>query len=140
MFVFTTDPKRATEVAHTQHRRDIMINWTAAPAGTTHATIPNGDPIWYKLANGKVFCWGTRIKEWVPSFFLSTEEIADTGLRLYACGEQSELVMLREQRDLLICALSDVLSLFGRDEVDDEDAHAIIREATEALRIAEEAQ
>lgn len=75
----------------------MVIDWTAAPEGTTHATIPSGDPRWYKLEGGKVFCWGIRIKEWAPSFFLTVDEIADAGLRLYANGEQSELVMLRER-------------------------------------------
>lgn len=75
----------------------MVIDWTAAPEGTTHATIPNGDPRWYKLEGGKVFCWGIRIKEWAPSFFLTVDEIAEAGLRLYANGEQSELVMLRER-------------------------------------------
>lgn len=75
----------------------MVIDWTAAPEGTTHATIPNGDPRWYKLEGGKVFCWGLTAKEWMPSFFLTVDEIADSGLRLYANGEQSELVMLREQ-------------------------------------------
>ena len=80
----------------------MVIDWTAAPEGTTHATIPNGDPRWYKLEGGKVFCWAITAKEWMPSFFLSVDEIADSGLRLYANGEQSELVMLREQREALL--------------------------------------
>ena len=84
----------------------MIIDWTAAPEGTTHATIPSGDPRWYKLEGGKVFCWGIRIKEWAPSFFLTVDEIAETGLRLYANGEQSELVMLREQRDALLAAVN----------------------------------
>ena len=75
----------------------MIIDWTAAPEGTTHATIPNGDPRWYKLEGGKVFCWALTAKEWMPSFFLTVDEIAETGLRLYANGEQSDLVMLREQ-------------------------------------------
>ena len=82
-----------------------MIDWTAAPEGTTHATIPSGDPRWYKLDGGKVFCWGIRIKEWAPSFFLTVDEIAETGLRLYANGEQSLLVTLTEQREMLMEAL-----------------------------------
>jgi len=81
-----------------------MIDWTAAPEGTTHATIPSGDPRWYKLAGGKVLCWATRLGEWSPSFFLTVDEIAETGLCLYANGEQSDLVMLREQRDALLAA------------------------------------
>ncbi|MGL5130794.1 MAG: hypothetical protein ACRC7D_22275 [Aeromonas popoffii] len=86
----------------------MIIDWTAAPEGTTHATIPNGDPRWYKLADGKVLCWGLTAKEWMPSFFLTVDEIAETGLRLYANGEQSELVMLRVQRDALLQALKDL--------------------------------
>jgi hypothetical protein len=86
----------------------MVIDWTAAPEGTTHATIPNGDPRWYKLEDGKVLCWGITAKEWMPSFFLTVDEIAETGLRLYANGEQSELVVLREQRDALLEALKDL--------------------------------
>jgi hypothetical protein len=86
-----------------------MIDWTAAPDGTTHATIPSGDPRWYKLADGKVLCWATRLGEWSPSFFLTVDEISETGLCLYANGEQSELVMLREQRDALKSALVGLL-------------------------------
>lgn len=82
----------------------MIIDWTVAPEGTTHATIPSGDPRWYKLEGGKVFCWGLTAKDWMPSFFLSVDEIADSGLRLYANGEQSELVMLREHRDALLAA------------------------------------
>lgn len=88
----------------------MIIDWTAAPEGTTHATIPNGDPRWYKLDGGKVFCWGIRIKEWAPSFFLTVDEIAETGLRLYANGEQSELVMLRLQHEALMEAAKRALS------------------------------
>ena len=91
----------------------MIIDWTAAPEGTTHATIPNGDPRWYKLEGGKVFCWGIRIKEWAPSFFLTVDEIAETGLRLYANGEQSELVMLREQRDALLAAVNEARDYLG---------------------------
>ena len=83
-----------------------MIDWTAAPEGTTHCTINGGEPFWYKLDAGKVLCWGLTAKEWMPSFFLTVDEIAETGLRLYANGEQSELVMLREQRDALLAAVS----------------------------------
>ena len=80
----------------------MVIDWTAAPEGTTHATIPSGDPRWYKLEGGKVFCWAITTKEWMPSFFLTVDEIAEAGLTIYANGEQSELVMLREQRDALL--------------------------------------
>ncbi|MGL4755847.1 MAG: hypothetical protein ACRCXB_26115 [Aeromonadaceae bacterium] len=83
----------------------MIIDWTAAPEGTTHATIPNGDPRWYKLEGGKVFCWAITAKEWMPSFFFTVDEIADSGLRLYANGEQSELVMLRLQHEALMEAL-----------------------------------
>ena len=91
----------------------MIIDWTSAPEGTTHATIPNGDPRWYKLDGGKVFCWGIRIKEWMPSFFLTVDEIAETGLRLYANGEQSELVMLREQRDALLSLVKELVDTEG---------------------------
>lgn len=88
----------------------MIIDWTAAPEGTTHATTTNGDPSWYKLEGGKVLCWGASIKEWVPSFFLTVDEIAETGLRLYANGEQSELVMLRLQHEALMEAAKRALS------------------------------
>ena len=91
----------------------MIIDWTAAPEGTTHATIPNGDPRWYKLEDGKVFCWGIRIKEWALSFFLTVDEITDAGLRLYANGEQSELVMLREQRDALLDLVKELVDIEG---------------------------
>lgn len=91
----------------------MVIDWTAAPEGTTHATIPNGDPRWYKLEGGKVFCWAITAKEWMPSFFLTVDEIADSGLRLYANGEQSELVMLREQRDSLLSLVKDLVDIEG---------------------------
>lgn len=83
----------------------MVIDWTTAPEGTTHATIPNGDPRWYKLADGKVFCWAITAKEWMPSFFLTVDEISDSGLRLYANGERSLLVTLVEQREKLMEAL-----------------------------------
>ena len=104
----------------------MIIDWTQAPIGTTHATIPNGDPRWYKLEDGKVFCWGIRIKEWAPSFFLTVDEIAETGLRLYANGEQSELVMLREQRDALLAALDDLFELHESHNSLDDDVWAAI--------------
>ena len=47
----------------------------------------------------------------MPSFFLTVDEIAETGLRLYANGEQSELVMLREQRDALLAAITPLLAM-----------------------------
>jgi len=83
----------------------MVIDWTAAPEGTTHATINGGEPYWYKLDGSKVMCWSLNLKKWSPSFFLTVEEIADTGLRLYANGEQSLLVALVEQREALMKAL-----------------------------------
>lgn len=91
----------------------MAIDWTAAPEGTTHATTPNWDTRWYKLEGGKVFCWGIRIKEWAPSFFLTVDEITDAGLRLYANGEQSEMVMLREQRDSLLSLVKELVDIEG---------------------------
>ena len=91
----------------------MIINWDLAPEGTTHATIPSGDPRWYKLEGGKVFCWAITTKEWMPSFFLTVDEITDAGLRLYANGEQSELVMLREQRDALLAILVELVDIEG---------------------------
>ena len=83
----------------------MVIDWTAAPEGTTHATINGGEPYWYKLDGSKVLCWSMKLKEWAPSFFLTVDEIAETGLRLYANGEQSLLVTLTEQREMLMEAL-----------------------------------
>lgn len=91
----------------------MIINWDLAPEGTTHATIPSGDPRWYKLEGGKVFCWAITTKEWMPSFFLTVDEITDAGLRLYANGEQSELVMLREQRDVLLALVKELVDIEG---------------------------
>lgn len=91
----------------------MVIDWTAAPEGTTHATINGGEPYWYKLEDGKVLCWGHKSKEWMPSFFLTVDEIAETGLRLYANGEQSELVMLREQRDALLALVKELVDIEG---------------------------
>lgn len=91
----------------------MVIDWTAAPEGTTHCTINGGEPFWYKLDAGKVLCWGIRIKEWAPSFFLTVDEIAETGLRLYANGEQSEMVMLREQRDSLLSLIKELVDIEG---------------------------
>ena len=90
-----------------------MIDWTAAPEGTTHATINGGDPYWYKLDGSKVLCWSMKLKEWAPSFFLTVDEITDAGLRLYANGEQSELVMLREQRDVLLALVKELVDIEG---------------------------
>lgn len=126
----------------------MVIDWTAAPEGTTHATIPNGEPRWYKLEGGKVFCWGIRIKEWAPSFFLTVDEIAETGLRLYANGEQSEMVMLREQRDALksaLVGLLDDMRLRARLDGDvDSDGcvvlncgHSVLAAANNAIALAE---
>ena len=103
----------------------MIIDWTAAPEGTTHATIPNGDPRWYKLEGGKVFCWALTAKEWMPSFFLTVDEIAEAGLTIYANGEQSEMVMLRQQRDALLAAAKEFklgyvrLLEAGRDRIRD---------------------
>ena len=91
----------------------MVIDWTAAPEGTTHCTINGGEPFWYKLDAGKVLCWGLTAKEWMPSFFLTVDEIAETGLRLYANGEQSEMVMLREQRDALCSCLNDMIGAWA---------------------------
>lgn len=103
----------------------MAIDWTQAPEGTTHGMVNGGEMRWYKLEAGKVFCWGIRIKEWAPSFFLSVDEIAESGLKLYANGEQSEMVMLREQRDALLAAVKEFkrgyvrLLEAGRDRIRD---------------------
>ena len=91
----------------------MAIDWTAAPEGTTHATINGGEPYWYKLDGSKVLCWSMKLKEWAPSFFLTVDEITDAGLRLYANGEQSELVMLRGQRDSLLSMVKELVDIEG---------------------------
>lgn len=91
----------------------MVIDWTQAPKGTTHATINGGEPYWYKLDGSKVLCWSMKLKEWAPSFFLTVDEIAETGLRLYANGEQSELVMLREHRDALLSLVKELVDIEG---------------------------
>lgn len=82
----------------------MVIDWTAAPEGTTHATINGGEPRWYQEAMGGMNCWNVANATWFQSFFSSPSNIEDNGLRLYALGEQTELVMLREQRDALLAA------------------------------------
>ena len=93
----------------------MAIDWTAAPEGTTHATINGGEPYWYKLDGSKVLCWSMKLKEWAPSFFLTVDEIAETGLQLYANGEQSEMVMLRKERDDLLVCLKWMVGTYERE-------------------------
>lgn len=74
----------------------MVIDWTAAPEGTTHGmTVGGGEVRWYRVG-GHVECWSVTIG-WTQSFFLNKEEFEAAGLRLYEHGEQSELVMLRER-------------------------------------------
>ena len=87
----------------------MLIDWTAAPEGTTHATINGGEPRWYQEALGGMNCWNVANATWFQSFFSSPSDIEDNGLRLYALGEQTELVMLREQRDALWSCLNDII-------------------------------
>ena len=126
----------------------MIIDWTAAPEGTTHATILNGDPRWYKLDGSKVLRWSMKLKEWVPSFFLTVDEIAETGLRLYVNGGQSELVMLREQRDALKSALVGLLDDMRRrasleGDVDSDGCvvlncgHSVLAAANKAIALVE---
>lgn len=83
----------------------MIIDWTQAPKGTTHCTINGGEPRWYQETLGGMNCWNVANATWFQSFFSSPSDIEDNGLRLYALGEQTELVMLREQRDALLEAL-----------------------------------
>lgn len=121
----------------------MVIDWTAAPEGTTHATINGGEPYWYKLDGSKVLCWSMKLKEWAPSFFLTVDEITDAGLRLYANGEQSEMVMLREQRDALksaLVGLLDDMRLRARIEGDvDSDGCVVLNCGNSVLIAAEKA-
>lgn len=82
----------------------MVIDWAQAPKGTTHCTINGGEPRWYQETMGGMNCWNVANATWFQSFFSSPSDIEDNGLRLYANGEQSELVMLREQRDALLAA------------------------------------
>ena len=82
----------------------MVIDWTAAPEGATHATINGGEPRWYQETLGGMNCWNVANATWFQSFFSSPGDIEDNGLRLYALGEQTELVMLREQRNALLAA------------------------------------
>lgn len=84
----------------------MIIDWTQAPIGTTHATINGGEPRWYQETLGGMNCWNVATATWFQSFFSSPSDIEDNGLRLYALGEQTELVMLREQRDALLSAVN----------------------------------
>ena len=83
----------------------MIIDWTAAPEGTTHGmTVGRGEVRWYRVGDN-VECWSVTIG-WTQSFFLTKEEFNDAGLHLYEYGEQSELMMLREQRDALLAAVN----------------------------------
>lgn len=79
---------------------------------------------WYRVGEN-IECWHTKYREWIRSFFLSIEEVQGSGLHLYANGEQSELVMLREQRDALLAAVKEFkrgyvrLLEAGRDRIRD---------------------
>jgi len=90
----------------------MVIDWTQAPKGTTHCTINGGEPRWYQETMGGMNCWNVANATWFQSFFSSPSDIEDNGLRLYANGEQSELVMLREQRDALLQSLKDLRQEF----------------------------
>lgn len=85
----------------------MIIDWTAAPEGATHGmAVGGGEVRWYRVGV-HVECWSVTIG-WTQSFFLTKEEFKDAGLHLYEHGEQSELVMLREQREALLEALKDL--------------------------------
>lgn len=90
----------------------MVIDWTAAPEGTTHGmTVGGGEVRWYRVG-GHVECWSVTIG-WTQSFFLTKDEFKDAGLHLYEHGEQSELVMLREQRDALLAAVNEARDYLG---------------------------
>ena len=82
----------------------MIIDWKAAPEGTTHGmTVGRGEVRWYRVGDN-VECWSVTIG-WTQSFFLTKEEFNDAGLHLYEYGEQSLLVTLTEQREMLMEAL-----------------------------------
>lgn len=90
----------------------MIIDWTSAPEGTTHGmTVGRGEVRWYRVGDN-VECWSVTIG-WTQSFFLTKEEFNDVGLHLYEHGEQSELVMLREQRDALLTAVNEARDYLG---------------------------
>lgn len=90
----------------------MIIDWKAAPEGTTHGmTVGLGEIRWYRVGE-YVECWSVTIG-WTQSFFLSKEEFEAAGLRLYEHGEQSELVMLREQRDALLDLVKELVDIEG---------------------------
>lgn len=90
----------------------MVIDWTEAPEGATHGmTVGRGEVRWYRVGDN-VECWSVTIG-WTQSFFLTKEEFNDAGLHLYEYGEQSELVMLREQRDALLAILVELVDIEG---------------------------
>lgn len=90
----------------------MIIDWTAAPEGTTHCmTVGRGEVRWYRVGD-HVECWSVTIG-WTQSFFLTREEFRDTGLHLYEYGEQSEMVALREQRDALLDLVKELIDIEG---------------------------
>ena len=90
----------------------MAIDWAAAPEGTTHGmTVGRGEARWYRVGDN-VECWSVTIG-WTQSFFLTKEEFNDAGLHLYEYGEQSELVMLREQRDALLDLVKELVDIEG---------------------------
>lgn len=91
----------------------MIIDWEQAPIGTTHATINGGEPRWYQETLGGMNCWNVATATWFQSFFSSPSDIEDNGLRLYALGEQSEMVMLREQRDSLLSLVKELVGIEG---------------------------
>lgn len=121
----------------------MIIDWTAAPEGTTHATIPSGEPRWYQETLGGMNCWNVANATWFQSFFSSPSDIEDNGLRLYALGEQTELVMLREQRDALksaLVGLLDDMRLRARLDGDvDSDGCVVLNCGNSVLLAAEKA-
>lgn len=116
-----------------------IIDWSLAPTGTTHGILNGGEMRWYKVDDA-VQCWNSRYNEWIQSFFLSKSEIEDGGIYIYAIGEQSEVVTLRQQRDELLAALDALVTIIADTRhPDPDDVFAVIQEAREAANKVREA-
>lgn len=106
-----------------------MIDWSKAPEGTTHAMNNGGEMRWYRVGD-KVECWHNRYREWIQSFFLSVDDAEVTGLRMYAFGEQSATVVLKQERDALLAALEDLVHIVAdARHPDPDDVYATIAAA-----------
>lgn len=111
----------------------MIINWQDAPEGTTHGINNGGEMRWYRVAEdgeSGVQCWNPTYSEWIQSFFMTADEFKDTGMYLYAIGEQTEVVTLRQHRESLLDALEGLIAIVADTKrPEPEDVFAAIQEA-----------